>query len=118
MFVKKSPAAFTNIFETTSCVVPYDFNGDGFIDLFIGGRSVPWEYGKIPKSYLLQNDGKGNFTDVTEKYAKGLSQTGMVTNASWFDIDKDGDKDLLVLRAFRGIPIVTAAQAIQTITAG
>ena len=61
--------------------MPYDFNGDGFIDLFIGGRAVPWQYGQIPQSYLLQNDGTGKFTDVTDKYAKDLSNVGLVTNA-------------------------------------
>ena len=95
--------AFDNIGLTASCVAPYDFNGDGFVDLFIGGRAVPWEYGKTPHSYLLQNDGKGHFTDVTEKYAKGLSQVGMVTQGLWVDIDKDGDKDLIVCTEWGGI---------------
>ncbi len=93
---KKLQGAFTNMYQTFSCVVPYDFNGDGFVDLFIGGRVVPWEYGQTPQSYLLKNDGTGRFTDVTAQYAKGLSLEGMVTQALWFDIDKDGDKDLLV----------------------
>jgi hypothetical protein len=93
---KRLPNAFSNLYYTFSCVVPYDFNGDGFVDLFLGGRAVPWEYGKTPASYLLQNDGTGKFADVTKKYARDLSQIGMVTNAAWFDIDNDGDKDLLV----------------------
>lgn len=88
--------AFDSIYLTASCVTPYDFNGDGYIDLFIGARAVPWEYGQIPTSYLLQNDGKGHFTDVTAKYAKDLANCGFVTSAQWFDIDKDGDKDLLL----------------------
>ncbi|HEU5365390.1 MAG TPA: VCBS repeat-containing protein, partial [Hanamia sp.] len=83
--------------------VPYDFNGDGKMDLFIGGRSVPWNYGQIPQSYLLQNDGTGKFTDVTEKYARGLSNVGFVTSALWFDIDKDGDKDLILTLEWGGI---------------
>ena len=45
---KKLEHAFDHLFLTASCIVPYDFNGDGFIDLFIGGRAVPWEYGQIP----------------------------------------------------------------------
>jgi len=93
---KKLENAFTNLYYTFSCVVPYDFNGDGFVDLFLGGRAVPWEYGEIPHSYLLQNDGTGKFSDVTNKYAKDLSGIGMVTQAIWFDLDKDGDKDLIV----------------------
>ena len=95
--------AFTNLYETFSCVVPYDFNGDGSVDLFIGGRVMPRTYGEMPHSYLLQNDGTGKFMDVTGKYAKELSQIGMVTNAVWCDIDKDGDKDLVVSCEWGGI---------------
>lgn len=95
--------AFDNIYITASCVVPYDFNNDGYVDLFIGGRTVPWGYGQIPQSYLLQNNKNGTFTDVTSRYAKDLSQVGMVTNALWFDIDKDGDKDLLLSLEWDGI---------------
>ena len=100
---KKSENAFGDIFVTQSCVVPFDFNGDGFVDLFIGGRSVPWEYGKTPRSYLLQNDGTGKFIDVTEKYSKELGNIGMVTQALWFDINKDGQKDLIVCCEWGGI---------------
>jgi len=100
---KRSDSAFDRLYLTASCIVPYDFNGDGFIDLFVGGRAVPWEYGKIPNSYLLQNDGKGRFVDVTEKYAKDLSQIGMVTQAIWYDIDRDGNKDLIVCCEWGGI---------------
>jgi hypothetical protein len=100
---KKLENAFTNLYYTFSCIVPYDFNGDGFTDFFLGGRTVPWEYGQIPHSYLLQNDGTGKFIDVTDKYAKELSQVGMVTQAIWCDIDKDGDKDLVVCCEWGGI---------------
>jgi hypothetical protein len=97
--------AFADIFSTQSTVVPYDFNGDGFIDLFIGGRAEPWNYGKMPRSYLLQNDGTGKFTDVTAKYSNDLLQPGMVTNAQWIDIDKDGDKDLFLCYEWGGIDV-------------
>ncbi len=95
--------AFDNIFLNASCVVANDINGDGAPDLFIGGRSVPAEYGKAPRSYLLQNDGNGHFTDVTASLAKEMLQLGMVTQAVWFDIDKDGDKDLIVCTEWDGI---------------
>ncbi|MGK2861560.1 MAG: VCBS repeat-containing protein [Chitinophagaceae bacterium] len=88
--------AFNNIFLTASCIVPYDFNNDGYMDLFIGGRAVPWDYGQIPSSYLLQNDGTGRFIDVTAKSAKELSKVGMVTRAVWCDIDNDHDSDLVI----------------------
>jgi len=100
---KKLPDAFSNLYQTFSCIVPYDFNSDGYVDLFVGGRAVPWQYGQIPQSYLLQNDKSGHFTDVTKKYAKELSHIGMVTQAVWFDLDKDGDKDLLVCCEWGGI---------------
>ena len=101
--LKKSENAFAGLFETFSCIVPYDFNEDGFVDLFLGGRCVPWEYGQIPHSHLFQNDGTGKFIEVTEKQAKGLSQIGMVTQAVWIDLDKDGDKDLIVCCEWGGI---------------
>jgi hypothetical protein len=100
---KKLENAFSNLYFTFSCIVPYDFNGDGYPDLFLGGRAVPWEYGQTPHSYLLQNDGSGKFIDVTEKYTKDLSQLGMVTNAIWYDINKDGLKDLIVSCEWEGI---------------
>ncbi|HEU4902990.1 MAG TPA: FG-GAP-like repeat-containing protein, partial [Flavisolibacter sp.] len=94
--LSRLPNPFGDLFLTASCVVAYDFNGDGYEDLFIGGRTVPWGYGQIPQSYLLRNNRNGTFTDVTAQYAKDLGQAGMVTNALWFDIDKDGDQDLLL----------------------
>ncbi len=100
---KKRENAFDSLFVNASSVIAFDFNGDGYPDLFIGGRSVPSDYGQIPKSYLLQNDGKGKFTNVTEKYCTELSHIGFVTNALWFDIDKDGQKDLIISLEWGGI---------------
>jgi enediyne biosynthesis protein E4 len=100
---KKIKNTFPSITATTSCIIANDFNNDGFVDLFLGGRTVPWNYGEIPHSYLLQNDGTGKFTDVTEKYAPELSKIGMVTNAIWLDIDKNNNKDLIVTCEWGGI---------------
>jgi len=95
--------AFANIYQTTSCVVPVDFNKDGFVDLFIGGRDVPFYYGEIPRSYLLQNDGTGKFTDVTSSYSKELMNVGLVTGAAWTDVNNDGTPDLVVCSEWGGI---------------
>ncbi len=99
----KKNDAFTNLYMTASCVMPYDFNGDGSVDLFIGGRAVPTAYGEIPQSYLLMNDGTGKFSDVTAKYAESLAHVGFVTGGLWYDIDKDGDQDLLLSLEWDGI---------------
>ncbi|HYE55298.1 MAG TPA: VCBS repeat-containing protein [Chitinophagaceae bacterium] len=101
--LEKLEGAFDSLFITASCIVPHDFNGDGYVDLFLGGRAVPWEYGQTPRSYLLLNDKTGRFRDVTQAYAKDLSLAGFVTQASWTDIDKDGDKDLLLALEWDGI---------------
>jgi len=99
----KLEGAFNDVYLTASCVAPYDFNGDGFVDLFIGARAEPYNYGAIPQSYLLLNDGTGKFKNVTDTYAKELAHVGMATNAVWCDIDKDGDKDLIVSLEWDGI---------------
>lgn len=101
--LQRDERAFSNLYINASCIAPNDINGDGAVDLFIGGRSVPFEYGQIPHSYLLQNDGRGHFTDVTERYAKELATVGFVTSAQWLDIDKDGRKDLLLTLEWGGI---------------
>ena len=68
-----------------SCVVAEDFNNDGSIDLFVGGRSVYSSYGIKPKSYLLWNDGSGNFAIDNSEQASLFRDLGMVTDASWVD---------------------------------
>jgi enediyne biosynthesis protein E4 len=82
--------------DNGSCVVPGDFNGDGHLDLFIGSRVTARQYGVSPKSRLLQGDGTGRFSDVTERLAPGLLTAGMVTSAAWLDYDRDGKLDLIV----------------------
>ncbi|HVZ26883.1 MAG TPA: VCBS repeat-containing protein, partial [Sediminibacterium sp.] len=65
--------------------------------------TIPWQYGTMPDSYLLQNDGKGHFRDVTDQAAPGLKKIGMVTQGVWTDIDKDGDQDLVISLEWGGI---------------
>ena len=57
------------IFESSSCVSAADYDGDGDLDLFIGVRLKPCSYGFPCKGYILQNNGKGIFTDVTGQVA-------------------------------------------------
>jgi hypothetical protein len=78
-------------------VLPADFDRDGDIDLFVGGRLVPWRYGLSPRSVLLRNDGRGHFTDATDEIAPALREIGMITDAVWADYDVDGWKDLVLV---------------------
>ena len=80
----------------TAVVAPSDYDGDGDLDIFVGSRSVPREYGSSPRSYLYQNDGAGNFKDVAKTVAPELGKVGMVRDAAWVDTDGDGKKELLV----------------------
>lgn len=68
-------------YDEGSCVLPFDFNGDGAIDLFVGSRSIFQSYGLVPNSHLYQNDGKGHFKDVTKQVAPELQKIGMVSDA-------------------------------------
>lgn len=84
-------------FGNKSVAVPADFDRDGDMDLFIGGRVVAGRYGEIPLSYLLVNDGRGKFVIRTKDICPELEKIGMVTDAVSTDINKDGWADLLVV---------------------
>ncbi len=81
----------------TAVIIANDYDRDGDLDLFAGGRSVPREYGSTPSSYLYQNDGQGTFKDVARATMPELSKVGMVRDASWTDIDGDGQSELVVV---------------------
>jgi len=81
----------------TAVIAAEDYDRDGDIDLFVGSRSIPREYGSSPSSYIYENDGKGNFKDVAKTIAPELARVGMVRDASWADIDGDGRKELVVV---------------------
>ncbi|WP_136467050.1 VCBS repeat-containing protein [Flagellimonas onchidii] len=97
---KKNEAALPKMLNNGSCVKSYDYDQDGDQDLFVGGRSVPGEYPLAARSYILENDGKGNFKDVTQQVNQDLVQPGMVTDAIWTDFNGDKVKDLIVVGEF------------------
>ncbi|MFM9911617.1 MAG: VCBS repeat-containing protein [Chitinophagaceae bacterium] len=82
---------------STSCVRVQDINGDGFIDIFVGSRVIPGRYPEPPTSYILINDGKGNFSDQTELICPELRSAGMVTDAAWIDLDLDNKNELVLV---------------------
>lgn len=92
----KQENAFKGIYLNGSRVAVMDFNRDGAMDLVLTGRSIPFEYGKSPRSYFLKNDRKGNFTDVTLTVAPEFRTVGMVRDMEVVDFDRDNDLDILI----------------------
>ncbi|MEX0274634.1 MAG: VCBS repeat-containing protein [Flavobacteriaceae bacterium] len=79
-----------------SVVASADFDNDGYIDVFVGGRSPFLKYPYPDESYLLKND-QGILKNVTQQWAPGLEKIGMVTHAQWGDLNSDGFQDLVVV---------------------
>jgi hypothetical protein len=82
--------------------VAADWNRDGTLDLFVGGRTLPGKYPLTPRSALLRNEG-GKFLDVTDVVAPAIRDVGMVTAALWTDVDADGWVDLVVAIEWGGV---------------
>jgi hypothetical protein len=95
-FTKKEDA-LPALLASKGCVKATDIDGDGDLDLFVGGRVVPGKYPTTPGSYILLNDGKGNFTDATQQVCSALLFPGMVTDALWMDLNNDHQPDLVVV---------------------
>jgi hypothetical protein len=87
-----------------SCVCAADFDRDGDLDLFVGGRTVPGRFPQAPPSVLLRNDG-GRFVDATAELLPELRSAGMVTSAVWTDLDDDGWPDLVVAAQWQPIRV-------------
>lgn len=101
-------AALPNTTASGSCISAVDFDHDGDLDLFVGGRSKPHRYPLPDRSYLLRNDTDPQsravrFTDVTAQLAPGLMAPGMVAAALWTDYDNDSYPDLMLAGEFMPI---------------
>ena len=82
--------------SVTSTVSSYDYDQDGDLDIFVGGRSIPGKYPYPDRSYILKNEG-GKFIDVTKELNEDLLKPGLVTEAVWADMTGDGVSDLIVV---------------------
>lgn len=91
--------------ESTSCVAAADVDGDGDMDLFVGGRLHTTAYGLPMNGYLLLNDGRGNFSDATSSVAPALLNMGMITDGIFADVDGDSDPDLVVVGEYMPVKI-------------
>lgn len=87
-----------------SCVTAADFDKDGDVDLFVGGRLIPGQYGMNAPSYLLINNGRGQFKNYTSRYIDD-NLIGMVTDAVWQDLNNDTYPELIVVGDWMNITI-------------
>ena len=97
-----SPSALPDTKASGSCVRAADFDADGDLDLFVGGRVIPGQYPAPAKSYLLAND-NGTFSDVTADYCPALTDLGMITDAVWTDFNGDQRLDLITVGEFTAV---------------
>ncbi len=93
----KSNSALPQMLTSSSCASVSDIDGDGNLDLFVGGRVIPGRYPEAPRSYVLINDGQGKFKDETQAMSSQLQQTGMVTDVAWVDLNNDQEEELIVV---------------------
>ncbi len=92
----KSITALPELKSSSSSISPVDWDKDGDLDLFVGGRNTPGKYPLSPNSYLLENI-NGQFKDVTKSIAPELSTIGMITGSCWSDINDDQREDLILV---------------------
>ena len=90
-------AAFPPNDMNIAAVLAEDWDHDGDIDLLVAARSVPYQYGRLPQSQLLLNDGKGIFTAAPADAFKELGSLGMLTDVAAADLNGDGKKELIVV---------------------
>ncbi len=115
LYINDGTGRFTDISnvlprESTSgsCAVAADYDKDGDIDLFVGGRHQGLNYPYTPKSFILKNESEGNnikFVNATKEISTSLEHIGMVTDAQWTDYNGDGWLDLIVVGEWMGITV-------------
>ncbi len=99
-------AGLPRLSDPVSALSVRDYDTDGDPDLFFGGSCVPGSYPVSSSSRILQNDGKGNFSDVTASVAPAFAQSGIVYDLQWADLDGDQQAELIVASEWMPIKIL------------
>ena len=107
----KTSNAFPQRYENKSCITVADIDNDGDTDIFIGNLANATSYGVSQTSYLMINDGRGKFTYAGDNIIP-LTALGMVTAASFSDINKDGWADLIVAGEWMPVKIFINKKAV------
>jgi hypothetical protein len=92
-------------YHSSSSVIVADTDNDNDLDIFVGERTIPNSYGMPGSGFLLINDGTGKFTEQSTNLAPEFKNLGMITDALFIDITKNGYKDLVVVGDFMGVAV-------------
>ena len=102
---ERAHEALPKKYANTSVVIPWDFDKDGDMDLFVGSRSEPNIYGLDPKHSLYENDGSGHFKDVINNTGDALNSMGMITAAVLANVIGDASPELIIAGEWMGTHI-------------
>ena len=94
---KRDTVQFKNTETNASKVSAIDIDNDGDMDISILSNMVPWQFGKTPTQYIFENDGQGNFKDVTLNFGIDFKESGNVTDIVWVDLNEDNFLDAIVV---------------------
>ncbi len=94
---KRDTVQFKNTETNASKVSAIDIDNDGDMDISILSNIVPWQFGKTPTQYIFENDGQGNFKDVTSNFGIDFKESGNVTDIVWVDLNEDNFLDAIVV---------------------
>ena len=99
----KAVSALPSMLSSKLAIAVGDYDGDGDIDIFVGGKSIPGSFPLPSRSYILRNDsqnGGAKFTDVTQEIAPGLFNPGMISAAAWMPVKNSKELQLLIAGDF------------------
>ena len=94
---KRDTVQFKNTETNASKISAIDIDNDGDMDISILSNIVPWQFGKTPTQYIFENDGQGNFKDITLNFGIDFKESGNVTDIVWIDLNEDNFLDAIVV---------------------